>query len=255
MTDRPAAADVDRVDPSAPDGAPDERSDATLEADRSEVSQPDAAGWPPSADGGTGNVAAVDDVPADDGVGVGDDGTDDGGDDAVLETDGQPDWDRLVADDPRSRAELLAELNEAESRRDEYLEDVRRARAEFENFRKRMMREGSSQRAAGKADLIARLLEVLDDFDRTVAAAEASEDAGLRKGVELVHGKLVGVLRDAGLARIDEPGVAFDPTMHEAVQQITAGEPGGDPTVHQVLRPGYRVGDRVLRAAMVVVEQ
>ena len=157
--------------------------------------------------------------------------------------------------DPRSKAELLAELMEAEARRDEYLDDVRRARAEFENFRKRVMREGATQREHGKAAVVESLLEVLDDVDRTRSAAEASDDQGLARGVELMAGKLVQALQDNGLSRIDATGVPFDPALHEAVQQQEAEEPTGEPTVSQVLRPGYRFGDRVLRAAMVVVEQ
>lgn len=162
-----------------------------------------------------------------------------------------------AAADPRSREELLAELLEAEARRDEYLDDVRRARAEFENYRKRMMRDGVAQRSAGKAEVATRLLDVLDDFDRTVDAAETSEDESLRKGVELVYGKLIDVLRGIGLRRIDVTGVPFDPSLHEAVQQVAAegDDAPAEPVVAEVLRPGYRLDDRVLRAAMVVVKQ
>lgn len=166
-----------------------------------------------------------------------------------------PDWEALAAEDPRSRAELLAELHEAEARRDEYLDDVRRARAEFENYRKRMLREASQMKAAGTAELAGKLLDVLDDFDRTLEAAQASSDEGVAKGVELVHGKLVGVLQAAGLRRIDQAGVPFDPEQHEAVQQVPAEETTDEPVVHQVLRPGYALDGRVLRAAMVAVAQ
>jgi molecular chaperone GrpE len=159
-----------------------------------------------------------------------------------------------VEEDPRSREELIAELGEAESRRDEYLDDLRRARAEFENYRKRTMREGAAQRHAGKADVAGGLLEVLDDLDRTIEAVDDDADDPVAKGVVLVADKLVRVLQSQGLERLDTVGVAFDPTVHEAVQQRPADEPRDEPTVVEVLRPGYRLGDRVLRAAMVVVE-
>lgn len=159
------------------------------------------------------------------------------------------------AEDPRSREELLAALAETEQQRDDYLDGMQRARAEFDNYRRRTMREGASQREAGKAEVSEGLLEVLDDLDRTLEAADASADDGLARGVHLVAEKLVTALRAAGLERIDETGVAFDPTRHEAVQQAAADEPREDPVVAQVLRPGYALGDRVLRAAMVVVEQ
>jgi molecular chaperone GrpE len=158
-------------------------------------------------------------------------------------------------EDPRSREELLAELAAAEAQRDEYLDDLRRARAEFENFRKRTTRESAGQRGLGRADVAEALLDVLDDLDRTLDAAEQSSDEQLAKGVDLVAGKLVGTLRQLGLERVDETGVAFDPNQHEAVQQQPADEPREQPVVAQVLRPGYRMGERVLRAAMVVVEQ
>lgn len=167
----------------------------------------------------------------------------------------ETDWGALAEADPRSPGELLAELNEAEARRDEYLDDVRRARAEFENYRKRMLREAQQMRSAGTAELAGKLLDVLDDFDRTLDAAQTSEDEGLKRGVELVYGKLVEVLRGAGLRRIDEAGVTFDPQRHEAVQQVPADEPVDEPVVEEILRPGYEMAGRVIRAAMVAVRQ
>jgi molecular chaperone GrpE len=163
--------------------------------------------------------------------------------------------DEVAQPDPRSPEELLAELGEAESRRDEYLDDLRRARAEFENFRKRTMREGGTQREAGRAEVVTSLLEVLDDLDRTLDAAEGSSDETLAKGVTLVADKLVRSLMAQGLERVADTGVAFDPNVHEAVQQRPSDEPRDEPAVAEVLRPGYRLGDRTLRPAMVVVEQ
>jgi molecular chaperone GrpE len=163
--------------------------------------------------------------------------------------------DELTTEDPRSKEELLAELAEAESRRDEYLDDLRRARAEFENFRKRTLRESSTQREAGKAEAVGGLLEVLDDLDRTVEAAEGTVDESLGKGITLVAEKLVRSLQALGLERIDRTGVAFDPNVHEAVQQRPSEQGRDEPVVAEVFRPGYALGDRVLRPAMVVVEQ
>ncbi len=145
-------------------------------------------------------------------------------------------------------------LSVAQRERDEYLDALRRKQAEFENFRKRMMREGASQRITGHAEVAERMLDVLDDFDRTIEAA-GEVDPGFLKGVQLVHDKLAGVLADFGLTRIDQTGIAFDPNRHEAVQQVAADEDHEEPQVAQVLRPGYELGGRTLRAAMVVVEQ
>lgn len=174
-----------------------------------------------------------------------DDVAQDGGEEPMSEAD-PADPDEAVEEDP-----LVAALRE----RDEYLDALRRKQAEFENFRKRMMREGASQRITGHAEVAERMLDVLDDFDRTLAAAGEDVDPGFLKGVELVHDKLAGVLADFGLTRVDESDVTFDPNRHEAVQQVAADDGLDEPHVTQVLRPGYELGGRVLRAAMVVVEQ
>lgn len=165
-----------------------------------------------------------------------------------------PDADEASAPvDERSPQELRAALAAAEAQRDEYLDDLRRARAEFENFRRRTAREAAATRELGRADVAAALLDVLDDLDRTVDAADGSSDETLAKGVDLVADKLRRALEGQGVQRVDATGVPFDPEVHEAVQQVEADEPSEDPSVHTILRPGYRLGDRTLRAAMVVV--
>lgn len=188
-----------------------------------------------------GSVELVEDEPAGDASA---DGT----------TDDTPDWDTLAEQDPRSRADLYADLHAAQAQRDEYLDDLRRARAEFENYRRRTARDGVQQREAGRAEIAESLLDALDDLDRTLEAAQASADDTLAKGVELVAAKVRSTLEAKGLSRIDEVGVTFDPSQHEAVQHRQLDEPSEEPTVTEVFRPGYRFGDRVLRAAMVVVE-
>ena len=204
--------------------------------------EPDALGAWPSAE------QEAQAMPAERDASPQEDAAKQGGADPGAEQQEQP-------EDTRTRDELLAALAEAEQQRDDYLDGVQRARAEFENYRRRTMREGANQRDAGKAELAEGLLEVLDDLDRTLDAAEASEDETLARGVQLVAEKLVRALRASGLERIDETGVAFDPNLHEAVQQTEADEPREQPVVAQMLRPGYLLGERVLRAAMVVVEQ
>ena len=178
----------------------------------------------------------------------------DGGPAAGPDGDDGLDIDALAASDPRTKAELLAELLAAEAKRDEYLDDLRRSHADFENYRRRMMRDGALQRTSGKGDVAGALLEVLDDLDRTVQAAEGSPDADLATGVRLVAAKLLDALRQQGLERVDEVEVPFDPGVHEAVQQQPGEGIDGEPKVVTMLRPGYRMDDRVLRAAMVAVE-
>lgn len=158
------------------------------------------------------------------------------------------------ADDPRSREDLLAALADAEARRDEYLDALQRSQAEFQNYRKRAMREGTTHREAGAADVLARLLDVVDDFELAIVATESAADPErVRKGVEMVYGKLIDALRSFGLEKIGQEGVTFDPELHDAVQQVEGDGEHDEPVVVEVLRPGYAVGDRVIRAAMVKV--
>jgi molecular chaperone GrpE len=159
-----------------------------------------------------------------------------------------------IEDDPRTRSELLTATHEAERQRDEYLDDLRRARAEFENFRRRTGREAATARDAGRGDVATALLDVLDDLDRTLEAADGSADETLAKGVSLVADKLVTTLKGLGLERLEPTGASFDPGLHEAVQQVPADGDGDEATVERTLRPGYRLGERVLRPAMVVVK-
>ncbi len=157
--------------------------------------------------------------------------------------------------DPRDRAQLLGDLEVAERARDEYLDDLRRALADFENYRKRVARDGATQRELGRADAVTALLDVLDDVDRAVAAAADGVDAATLGGaLGAIAEKARRALEGLGVARVDGAGVAFDPSVHDAVQQVEDAD-ASEPTVHQVLRPGYRLGERVLRAAMVVVAQ
>jgi len=160
-----------------------------------------------------------------------------------------------AAADPRDRAQLLGDLEAAERDRDGYLDDLRRALADFENYRKRVTRDGVVQREHGRADVVTALLDALDDLDRAVAAAHGDVDAAtIGSAVGVVADKAQRALAGLGVTRIDQADVAFDPTVHDAVQQV-GGATEEEPTVREVLRPGYRLGDRVLRAAMVVVAQ
>lgn len=163
----------------------------------------------------------------------------------------------VAADDINelTREELVTALQEATQERDEYLDALRRNQAEFQNYRRRTMREGSAQREKGIADVLGGLVDVVDEFELAVLASESADPHNLRKGVEMVYGKFVDVLRSFGLEKIGQVGATFDPEMHDAVQQIEGEEEQSEPVVAEVLRPGYSVGDRVIRPAMVKVRR
>ena len=137
-----------------------------------------------------------------------------------------------------------------EAERDEYLNDLKRVAAEFENYRKRVSRDQESLVARAHERLVKELLPVLDDLERALAAAEEHQEAKLEEGVRLVHRELKAALDREGLAEIETDGV-FDPHVHEALlSQPSEAEEG---SVLEVLQKGYKLGDRVLRPARVVV--
>jgi len=136
--------------------------------------------------------------------------------------------------------------------RDEYLEHLKRVAADFENYRKRAARDQESLVARAAERLVRELLPVLDDLERALQAAEQHEEAELEEGVRLVHRQLADALRKEGLEEIPTEG-KFDPHLHEALLAQPAEAEEG--TVIEVLQKGYRLGDRVLRPARVVVAE
>lgn len=154
-------------------------------------------------------------------------------------------------------AEPVDPVAAAQAERDEYLELLRRERAEFENFRKRASKEHNEAVDRGAEQVCSELMLVLDNFGYTLQAAEQSSDDQLAKGVEMVHRQLSETLERFGLEAVPGEGATFDPTIHEAVAQVDAGEELGEavdePVVVEVMRPGYRFKDRLLRPASVKV--
>ena len=147
-----------------------------------------------------------------------------------------------------------SELEQAKAKAAEYLDHLQRLQAEFDNYRKRVLKEQTRAVEMAAQPVVARLLEVLDEFDLALMAAERSPDVEqFRKGVELVYAKLVDALRAEGLERIEAHGKVFDPTEHEALMQTGDGE--GDPHVAEVFRQGYKLKGSVLRPASVRVER
>src|SRR5215208_6516367 len=145
------------------------------------------------------------------------------------------------------------ELGEVTRQRDEYLDALQRSQAEFANYRKRVARDQASLVARAAERLVKELLPVLDDLERALEAANEHEEAKLEDGVRLVHRALADALAKEGLTEIEADG-AFDPHVHEALlSQPADGADAG--AVLQVLQKGYRLGDRVLRPARVIVAE
>ena len=147
---------------------------------------------------------------------------------------------------------LEGRIAELERERDEHVADLKRVAADFENFRKRSAREQESLVARAHERLMKALLPVLDDLERALEAASEHEEARLEEGVKLVERELRGALEREGLEEVATDG-QFDPHVHEAL--LSQPSEADDGAVIEVLQKGYRLGDRVLRPARVVISQ
>jgi len=146
---------------------------------------------------------------------------------------------------------LLALLNKAEAQRDEYLNMAQRVQADFDNFRRRNQNVYKDAFNDGSAELVMKMLPVLDNMERAVSAQGG--EAELRQGVEMICKQMIAALGSAGVEEIPAQGEVFDPNCHDAVMQEESDQESG--TVTGVLQKGYRMGGKVLRPSMVKVAQ
>ena len=125
-----------------------------------------------------------------------------------------------------------------------------RLAAEFDNFRKRTLKEKESSYANGKADAVEKLLPVYDNLER--AFNQPTEDAAYKKGVEMTMTELVKIFTSLGVEIFGEVGETFDPNMHNAVMH-TEDESLGENTISLVFQKGFKIGEKIVRFAMVQV--
>ena len=178
---------------------------------------------------------------------------------------GQPDGEEMPdfeeGTDPEEKVkELTKRVDALQEERDELNDRVLRKAAEFENYRRRMDREKKRRHQAGMLEVVEPVLEVLDDFERSIEAAEELQDSqdaekayeSLKGGVEMVFRKFRDTLETLDVEPIEAEGQPFDEELHEAMMRQPSDEvePG---TVLQEIRKGYRMGDRVIRHSRVVV--
>lgn len=170
--------------------------------------------------------------------------------DTPLEQDAE-----VINEDSKSDAEAdkLAEaLTEIDSLKDKYLRQV----AEFDNYRKRTLKEKTELILNGGEKVLSALLPVLDDLDRAMQNIEKSNDVEtLKEGVTLIIDKLTKILQGQGLQKMDTVGKEFDTDFHEAVALIPAPEEAQKNHVIDCVQPGYMLNEKVIRHAKVVVGQ
>jgi molecular chaperone GrpE len=162
-------------------------------------------------------------------------------------TEEQQDEAKAEAAEETSLEERLAA---AEERAEEHLNDLKRVAADFDNYKKRTARDRVELLGRASERLVKELLPVLDDLERALDAAEQHEEAKLEEGVRLVHRAFADALAKEGLTEIETDG-KFDPHVHEAL--LSQPSPAEEGTVIEVVQKGYRLGDRVVRPARVIV--
>lgn len=148
---------------------------------------------------------------------------------------------------------LLQELEESKEKQAEYLDGWQRARAELANARKRFQREQQQAYTNARADVLVRLLPIMDDLERAFASVPQDlSDAGWIEGIKLVLRKFEGLLKQEGVAPIEAAGQEFDPYYHQAVtHEPSENVPSGH--VIEEIQKGYQIDDRVLRPSVVRV--
>lgn len=145
-----------------------------------------------------------------------------------------------------------ADIDALKRERDDFYDRLLRATAEFDNYRKRVERERREQAEWAASDVLTDVVAVLDDFERALAAPAPPEAQAYKAGVELIHKQLLDLLRRRHVTPFDVIGSDFDPHLHQAVAyEEVAGAREGE--VVGELRRGYKLGDRLLRPAMVRV--
>ena len=147
--------------------------------------------------------------------------------------------------EPSNEEKLQAELNETK-------DQLLRMAAEYDNFRKRSQREKESLYSECKSSVVNDLLPVIDNFERCVAPGDDTSYEDYKKGVELTYKQFGEALKKLGIEAFGEVGDAFDPNLHNAVMH-TEDENLPENSVSNVLMKGYKLGDKIIRAAMVAV--
>jgi len=162
----------------------------------------------------------------------------------------------LEALEPRTvTPEQLEELKERAAKADEHWERLVQTTADFENFKKRIAREKQDAIKFANEALLQKLVTVLDNFDMALSAAQTEQTEAaqsLQTGIKMIHQQLKNVLVEAVLQEVDAAGKQFDPNLHEAVSQKETSEAPEGQVVEQ-LRKGYKLRERLLRPASVVV--
>jgi molecular chaperone GrpE len=146
---------------------------------------------------------------------------------------------------------LQTELEAAKVKAEEYLEGWQRARADFANYKKRMEKASEADHARITGRILGRYLDVMDDFQRALKDRPTEDDASIwADGIDLIYRKLQGIIESEGVEEILPEGEQFDPNFHEAISQSESDD-HNEGEIVEVVSPGFKIGDRIIRPAMV----
>ncbi len=163
------------------------------------------------------------------------------------------------APEGKKKSRLFLKKEKKKDKKDQQIEELTdrlmRQMAEFDNFRKRTEREKAQMFDSGAGDIIEKILPVIDDMERGLAALNDEEkETSFAKGMEMIYKKFIGILNNAGVEPIDAAGKEFDPNFHNAVMQSPSDEVESGYVV-QELQKGYMYKEKVLRHSMVIVAE
>ena len=151
------------------------------------------------------------------------------------------------------QSDLQSELEEIRSQAEEYLDGWQRARAEFANYKKRVQKEREASRSFITAEILTKYITVVDDFERALSdrPSDGASDAWA-EGIDMIYRKLKTILESEGVEEFSPEGEIFDPNFHEAIG-FEESDDHDEGMVFQVIQPGYKIGKRVIRPAVVRV--
>lgn len=151
------------------------------------------------------------------------------------------------------QSDLQSELEEIRSQAEEYLDGWQRARAEFANYKKRIQKEREESRSFITAEILSKYITVVDDFERALSdrPSNGASDAWA-EGVDMIYRKLKTILESEGVEEFSPEGEIFDPNFHEAIG-FEESDDHDEGMIFQVIQPGYKIGERVIRPAIVRV--
>lgn len=162
-------------------------------------------------------------------------------------------------DNDKKKSKLFGKKEKKKDKKDIQIEELNdkviRQMAEFDNFRKRTEKEKSQMFDSGASTMIEKLLPVVDDFERGIAAmSDDDKETSFAQGMEMIYKKMMGILEGAGVTAIEAVGKEFDPNFHNAVMQ-TASEEYDSGVITQELQKGYMYKEKVIRHSMVIVAE